>query len=309
MPAVTPPALHPGDRVVVIAPASAPRDPAELERGLERLRDMDYAVEVHFAPEARRGYLAAPDALRLRTLNDALRRTDVHAILCVRGGYGALRLLPQVDYTAARRHPKLLVGYSDITALQWALYAKAGWKSLSGPVLTEWDQLDAPAIDCFRTLVEGGRPDTLCGPDETPLQPLRTGTAEGPLLGGNLAVLTRLIGTPYWPSLDGALLFLEDVGEAPYRIDRMLAHLALVGVLDALGGVVLGRFSTSTVNGPSLTLDEVFDDYFGDRSYPVATGLAYGHCMPRALLPIGTRAQLTVSEGKASLTLRESLTE
>lgn len=309
MTARTPPPLRPGDRVAVIAPASAPRDLSAFERGLERLRNMGYEVEVHFDPTAQRGYLAAPDAERLAPLNDCLRRTDVRAILCVRGGYGAMRLLPQVDYAAARRHPKLLVGYSDITALQWALYAKAGWKSLSGPVLTEWDRLDARTADCFRTLAEGQSPDVLCSPDAAALQPLRMGTAEGPLLGGNLSVLTRLIGTPYWPSLEGALLFLEDVGEAPYRVDRMLAHLALAGALDALGGVVLGRFTTGAVDGPSLTLDEVFDDYFGHRPYPVATGLSYGHFMPRALLPIGAQARLTIAEDGASLALCEPMTE
>ena len=304
---VTPPPLRPGDRVVVLAPASAPRDLNDFERGLARLREMDYQVEVHFDPREQRGYLAASDTRRLDLLNTCLRRTDVRALLCVRGGYGTLRLLEGVDYAAAQRHPKLLVGYSDITALQWAFYARAGWKSLSGPVLTEWDRLDEGATHCFQTLAEGGIPDML-GSDRAALQPLRPGTAEGPLIGGNLSVLTRLLGTPYWPSLDGAVLFLEDVGEAPYRIDRMLAHLALAGVFDTLGGVVLGRFSTASVDGPTLSLDEVIDDYFGDRPYPVATGLPYGHFMPRATLPIGAHARLHVSETTATLTLLEPVT-
>lgn len=305
---VTPPALCPGDRVAVIAPGSAPRDPINLQHGLDRLRAMGYEIEVYFDPAEQHGYLAAPDARRLELLNTCLQHPDLRAILCVRGGYGTLRLLPHVDYEAARRHPKLLVGYSDITALQWALYTRAGWKSLSGPVLTEWDQLDEDGAQRFCTLAEGGRPNALCGPDDAPLQPLRSGTAEGRLIGGNLSVISRLIGTPYWPSLKRAILFLEDVGEAPYRVDRMLAHLAHAGILDELGGVVLGCFSPDSTDGPTLSLDEVLDDYFGHRAYPVATGLPYGHFMPRALLPIGTRAHLTVTDDAASLALLESVT-
>lgn len=309
MPIVSPPPLRPGDRVAVIAPGSAPRDQGEFQRGLNHLRDMGYEVDVDFDPAARHGYLAAPDADRLRALNRSLQRSDVRAIVCVRGGYGTLRLLPALDYVAARQHPKLLIGYSDITALQWALYVEAGWKSLSGPVLTEWDKLDEPTAQRFRTLVEGDLPDNVLGPNDDPLRPLRPGIVGGPLIGGNLSVLTRLLGTSYCPALDGAILFLEDVDEAPYRVDRMLAHLALAGVLDRIGGVVLGRFTTGTVDGPTLSLEEVFDDYFGDRPYPIATGLPYGHLMPRAILPIGARACLTVTEENASLSLLEPVTK
>lgn len=309
MTTVTPPPLCPGDRLAVIAPASAPHDLRDLDRGLDALRRMDYTVEVHFDADARRGYLAAPDEDRLTVLNDCLRRADLRALLCVRGGYGAMRLLPHVDYAAAQRHPKLLVGYSDITALQSALYVQAGWTSLSGPVLTEWHTLDARGIACLRALVEGDTPDLLAATNDAVLQPLRPGTAEGPLVGGNLSVLTRLLGTPYAPPMEGAMLFLEDVGEVPYRVDRMLAHLDLAGVLDTLAGVLIGGFSTGDVRGPSLTLEEVFADYFGDRPYPVVTGLPYGHFMPRAFLPIGARARLTATGASASLELRTPVAE
>ncbi len=309
MATVSPPPLHPGDRILVLAPSSAPRDALELTQGLNHLRDLGYDADVDFDADAQRGYLAAPDADRLRVLNRALRRTDAHAMVCIRGGYGALRLLPHLDYDAARRHPKLLIGYSDVTALQWALLARAGWKSLSGPVLTEWPNLDPAATQLLQSLLEGGQPEALHLPDAPSLQPITPGTAEGTLVGGNLSVCSRLVGTPYVPDLSGALLFLEDVEEAPYRVDRMLAHLALAGWLDDLGGVVLGRFTTGTVNGPSLSLDAVFRDYFGDRPYPVATGLPYGHFMPRATVPIGARAQLTVSNDATTLALLEPVTQ
>ena len=300
--------LRSGDRVVVLAPASAPRDASDVQRGLDALQPMAYEVEVDHDAEAQHGYLAAPDDRRLDALNRALRREDVRAILCVRGGYGALRLLARLDYEAAREHPKLLVGYSDITALQWALHAQAGWASLSGPVLTEWDELDAEAMNLFRSLAHGEVPDSFQLPGADPLQPLTTGTAEGMLIGGNLSVCSRLVGTPYAPDLSGALLFLEDVGEVPYRVDRMLAHLSLAGWLDDLAGVVLGRFTTGSVDGPSLTLDEVFRDYFGNRPYPVATGLCYGHFMPRATIPIGVQARLDVTTEAAELIPLEPVT-
>jgi len=308
MPRRFPLPLRAGDRIVVLAPASAPRDASDLQRGLDALRAMEYAVEVDYDTEAQHGYLSAPDDQRLGAFNRVLRREDVRAIVCVRGGYGTLRLLAQLDYDAARKHPKLLVGYSDVTALQWALYAQAGWASLSGPVLTEWPQLDAEATNLFQSLVRGERPESLQLPSAAPLQPLTAGTADGPLIGGNLSVCSRLVGTPYAPDLSGAILFLEEVDEAPYRVDRMLAHLSLAGWLDDLAGVVLGQFTTGSVDGPSLTLDDIFRDYFGDRSYPVATGLCYGHFMPRATIPIGVRARLSVTDGAAEIVPLEPVT-
>ncbi len=308
MPPRFPAPLHPGDRIVVLAPASAPREAYAFQRGLNALRATGYTIEVDYDAEARHGYLAAPDDQRLHAFNRALRRDDIRAILCVRGGYGALRLLARLDYDAARKHPKLLVGYSDVTALQWALHAQAGWTSLSGPVLTEWHKLDADATALFESLASGRRPESLQQPSAQPLRSLTHGTAEGLLIGGNLSVCSRLVGTPYAPDLAGAILFLEDVGEAPYRVDRMLAHLSLAGWLDDLAGVVLGQFTTGSVDGPSLTVDEVFQDYFADRPYPVATGLCYGHFMPRATIPIGVRARLDVTTEAATLIPLEPVT-
>jgi muramoyltetrapeptide carboxypeptidase len=131
------------------------------------------------------------------------------------------------------------------------------------------------------------------------MRPMRPGTVTGPLLGGNLSVLSRLVGTPYAPTWEGAILVLEDVAEAPYRVDRMLAHLRHAGILDAVGGVVLGDFGPGAdeADPPTLALETVFDDYFGDRPYPVATGLRYGHLLPRCSLPIGSPVRLTVSSG------------
>ncbi len=283
--------LRPGTPIAVVAPASAPRDLTRYRNGLARLRAV-YDVRTAWAPGRQQGYLAAPDAVRANALQQAIRNPSIRGIVCVRGGYGCLRLLNRLDWALAREHPTLLVGYSDVTALHLAFYARVGWTGLSGPVVTEWATADAETLAPFRSLSAGGR-FSLTG---APLSPLRPGTATGPLLGGNLSVLTRLLGTPYAPDWSGALLVLEDVAEAAYRVDRMLAHLEHAGVLDAVSGVVLGEFTTDERDDhrPALSLETVIDDYLADRPYPVARGLPYGHLLPRCTLPIGVPAQLTV---------------
>ena len=303
-----PPRLRPGDTIAVIAPASAPVSPDRLARGVAYLERLGYRVEAGRPSERPRGYLAASDAVRLHELNSALGRPDVKAIFCVRGGYGTLRLLPDVDYATARRHPKLVVGYSDITALHLALYQKTGVPGLSGPmVAVEWGTLDAASERLFWDLARGATPQPLLGPGGEALQPVRPGSAEGVLLGGNLTLVTRLIGTPYLPDLAGALLFLEETGEAPYRIDGLLAQLKLTGILDRLGGLILGSFTESDPQPgrPTLSLDEVFAHYTRDLAYPVAKGLVYGHVPVKSTIPLGVRARLEVDVRSAALSILE----
>lgn len=302
--------LLPGAPIAVVAPASAPRTLSVYEDGLARLRET-YDVRMAWGPGAERGYLAASDADRAGALQRAIDDDAIRAIVCVRGGYGCLRLLPHLHWDRARTHPTLLVGYSDVTALHLALYAQAGWPALSGPVVTEWARADATTLRSFRDWCEGNGPAAVTARFEASPQPLVSGTATGPLLGGNLAVLTRLLGTPYAPSFDGALLVLEEVAEAPYRVDRMLAHLDHAGVLDAVAGVALGRFTTGTSppDPPTLSLDEVFEDYFADRPYPVVRDVPYGHCLPRCTVPLGVPGRLHATAHSASLTAESVVAE
>lgn len=289
--------LRPGTPIAVVAPASAPRDLTRYRNGLARLRAV-YDVRTAWAPGRQRGYLAAPDAVRAEALQRAIRNPTIKGIVCVRGGYGCLRLLNRLDWAVARDNPTLLVGYSDVTALHLAFYARVGWTGLSGPVVTEWATADEETLGPFCSLAAGER-FSVTG---TPLSPRRPGTATGPLLGGNLSVLTRLVGTPYAPDWSGALLVLEDVAEAPYRVDRMFAHLEHAGVLDAVSGVVLGAFTTGDQDHrPTLSLETVFDDYLRDRPYPIAENLPYGHRLPRCTLPIGVTTRLTVRPETARL--------
>lgn len=299
--------LRPGDTVAVIAPASPPRDPQQVEEGIAKLRESGFTVVRSRTSWDVPGYLAGTDDERLDEWNAALRREDVRAILCARGGYGTLRLLPRLDYQAARRRAPLVIGYSDITALHLALYAHTGLSGISGPLVSEWSTIDGPSERLLWELAAGGTPAPLLGPDGEALEPLSMGEAEGVLLGGNLSVLTRLIGTPYLPSLEGALLFLEDVDERPYSLDRMLAHLRLSGHLDRLAGVILGRFTkwASGNDASPPTPEDVFLDYFQDAPYPVATHLPYGHSTYKAPIPVGVRAKLEVTASTAALHVLE----
>lgn len=296
-----PQALTPGDSIAILAPASPPRDQATYEAGVSRLEEV-YDVRTRWRPGDERGYLAAPDSVRTSALHQAIRSSDITAIICVRGGYGCLRLLPHLDWDLARQCPTLLIGYSDVTALHLAFYTHAQWPGLSGPVVTEWAKADETTLDSFRGQGSGRRTDITLGFDDA-LRPVVSGSATGPLLGGNLSVLTRLIGTPHLPDFEDSVLVLEDVAEPPYRVDRMLAHLQHAGILEAVSGVVLGHFSTGELDPdkPTLSMESVFDDYFGTRSYPVAKGLPYGHLLPRCTLPIGLPVRIRARDGRATL--------
>ncbi|MEM1042629.1 MAG: LD-carboxypeptidase [Bacteroidota bacterium] len=305
----TPPPLRHSGTVAVAAPASAPLDEVRYRDGLAALRARGLRFE-HPREIAPYGFLAGTDAERLDELNTLLRRDDLDAIFCVRGGYGTLRLLPDLDYAAARAHPKLVIGYSDITALHCALWAKAELPGLSGPMVgPDWSAMDAASEAQFWHLAEGGVGEVV-GPGGERLEPVRPGEGGGVLVGGNLVMLCALLGTPFLPDLRGAILFVEEVGESPYRIDRLFAQLKLAGVLDHLGGLVLGAFTGADPpeNRPSLSLDEVFGHYTADLPYPVARGLVYGHLRPKSTLPVGVRAQLEVGAEAATLTVLEPVT-
>src|SRR6516165_11608147 len=231
-----PAALRPQDRVAVIAPASAfERGP--FDAGLALL-DARYRTEYGNGLFERQRYLAGSDDRRLAELHAALTDPGIRAVFCARGGYGATRLLRQLAASAPAGAPKPLIGFSDITALHLWLQAY-GRISIHGPVLTQLPRLSAATCTRLFDLLESVRP-------APPLAGTATyvgGVAEGPLLGGNLSVFTRLLGTPYLPALDGAILLLEDQGERPYRLDRMWTHMQLAGVFARVRGIVLGSFT------------------------------------------------------------------
>ena len=296
--------LVPSGRIAVVSPASAALDPADARAGLDALRQRGLAVEAVEVAGGPAAYLAGADDARVAALNAALARDDLDALVCLRGGYGLLRILDRVDYAAARAHPKLVVGYSDVTALHLALWTEAGLPGVSGPMAApDWPGLDAETEADFWRVVGGDAGYDVLGPGGEALAPLQRGEAEGVLLGGNLALVAALLGTPYLPDLEGALLFVEDVGEAPYRIDGMLARLRLAGVLEKLGGLVFGMFTGADVapGRPTFSVDEVLAQYAPYVKGPVASGLVYGHVRRKSTLPVGVRARLTCGDGRATL--------
>jgi muramoyltetrapeptide carboxypeptidase len=295
---------RPGSRVAVVAPGSAPA-PEDLMKGLAALRSAGYVPVDYVSPLTPAGYLAASDADRAAALIDAVHDPTIAAVFCARGGYGTMRLLPHLPYGKLSR-PKLVVGYSDITALHLALYSQCGWPGLAGPMVApDWPSLSPQRAAAFQAWTqEAAAPAPVIAGT-----PLVSGTAEGWLLPVNLSVLTRLLGTPYLPELNGAILVIEDVGEAPYRIDRMLCHLRLSGALKDVAGVIGGQFTGChpPADQPRPTAASVLHEAFQDAPYPVALNFPFGHDPGSCVLPVGTSVRLTVSATETRLAFREGL--
>ncbi len=299
--ALIPPPLAPGATLAVVSPAG-PAPPGEVERGSAALRELGYRLHPMPSAHASGGYLAGPDAGRAADLMDAFLDAEIDGILCTRGGYGSMRLLPLLDYDRIAAHPKPLVGFSDITALQTALWRRCGLVTFSGPQLAKgWGKgLDAFSRAAWSEMLAGklwGRPLPLPG-DLRALEVVRPGVAEGRLLGGNLALLAALAGTGFAPDFTGAILLLEEIDEPLYRIDRMLTQLALAGLLEGVRGVVLGRFRQHTadeVREWSRPAAELLADYLPD--VPILLGAPYGHEGECWTLPLGARALLDGKDG------------
>lgn len=277
--------LSPGDPVCVVAP-SGPFEEEPFEAGLALLRSR---YEVACAPDirARHRYLAGTDARRLAELAQALTNPVSRAVFCARGGYGAMRLLPELARRIADAPARALVGFSDVTALH-ALLQRAGRVSLHAPVVTQLARLHEGEADRLFDLLEGRGPAA----ELTGSQCLVPGVAEGVLVGGNLSVLTRLLGTPYLPALDSAVLLLEDVAERPYRLDRMWTHLELAGVFRQVSGVVLGSFSGCEEKGAAFTSADVLRELAQATGVPCAAGFPIGHGARNQPVALGVRVRL-----------------
>jgi muramoyltetrapeptide carboxypeptidase len=289
------PALRPGDPVVVVAPAS-PFDRASFEAGLEVI---SRRYRVHYDPGllARHRYLAGSDERRLAELASALADAGARAVFCARGGYGLMRLLPQLEGITLAAKP--VIGFSDITALHQMLQQQR-LVSIHGPVLTQLPKLDAQTHARLFELLESDAPAA----DLTGLETYCDGTAEGPLIGGNLSVLTRLLGTPFLAPLEGAILLLEDVGERPYRLDRMWTHLALAGAFRQVRGIVLGELTGCEEKGADYSSADVLRELAAATGLPCAAGFPIGHGARNQPVPLGVRVRLDA--GSRRLTFLES---
>lgn len=291
-----PTALREGDRVAVVSPSSPPF-PDRLEAGLEVLRS--WGLRPVVMPHARdeQGHVAGADEERAADLEAAFTDPSVRAVLVGRGGYGAVRLLDRLDWSAVADDPKPLVGFSDVTALSLAAWQRIGLATVHGPFVGRFASLDERSGRHLRRLLTDPAPLGRLPGD--PARTVQGGSAEGVLLGGNLATICSLVGTADHPDLDGAVLLLEDVNEAPYRLDRMLTQLRRSGVLDGVRGVVVGRLigCDPPSDRPSLTADEVIDDRLGDLGVPVAHGFPVGHFDGQLAVPIGVPVRLDADAG------------
>ena len=308
---ILPPRLGPGSRVALIAPSGPLLERDSLDRGAELCRALGFEPTV--SPNAGKayGYLAGTDDERLADLNAALVSPTVDAVWCLRGGNGMNRIVERVDFAGFARHPKPVIGYSDITVLLLALWTKTNVVTFHGPIAhTPMPNFQRWHFDSVLTNVSAAgtlgkpapKPDVLV-PRDGRIITIAPGTARGPLIGGNLTLLQALVGTPFFPNLDGAILFMEDVGEDVYRIDRMLAHLRGVGALQRVAGVAIGRFTEmkNGTDGGALGLDEVLRTYLAPLGVPVAAGFPIGHIDDQWTLPIGVTAELDATRGELSL--------
>ena len=311
---IRPRRLAPGQTIGIVAPSSAPNEPERIRFAIETVESLGFKVQPGPHLYDRDGYLAGADAARADDLNAMFADDSVDAIWCVRGGYGASRILPALDYSLMRRRPKALIGYSDITALHMAIHRHAGLVTFHGPVafraFTPYTR-----DELKRVLWSADTPVHLGGPPpfersegrvdwDNRVTTLQPGKARGHLLGGNLCLMSHLVGTPYLPDLRGAILFLEDVEEAYYRIDRMLTQLWLSGALAGVAGMAFGKFTGCEPSAFFLqnrSLEDILAERFRALGIPAVSGLMIGHIEDQTTRPVGCLAELDADAGTLTL--------
>ena len=305
---VKPKRLKPGDTIGIISPASSPDDLIKINNGVQYLEKLGYRVEVGKNVGSQEGYLAGSDSQRLSDLHDMFKNKDVKAIFSIRGGYGSGRLLDKIDYKLIRSNPKIFVGYSDINALQLAFFEKTGLITFAGPMVAVdfHDEVSPFTEEIFwRTITSNKKIGKLQNPKGEKIFVLTKGRAEGRILGGNLSIISSIMGTQYLPKFNGAVLLLEDINEAPYRIDRMFNQLKLAGVFKQIKGIILGRFVDCYESDPekrTFTLNDVVMDYFQNLKLPVIYNIKHGHIKDNITIPYGIRCVVNASRGYVEIT-------
>ncbi len=308
---VKPPRLQPGDTVGIVLPATAEFETHELEIGVEQVRALGFEPRLGANAAAKHGYFAGTDQQRAADINAMFGDPKVKGMFA-NGGWGSPRVLPLLDYGVIRRSPKVLIGLSDATALLNAIQQKTGLVTFHGP--NAFSSFDSWTIDTMKRAIMSAEPiGTLENPPKRESDliqrrfrtwTIRGGRATGRIAGGNLSLLAALMGTPYEVDTEGAILFLEDVREAIYRVDRMLTQLALGGKFSKLSGVVFGDCSNCPATESRFGLEDVLRDHFERLGVPVFAGLAFGHVEQKLTLPIGLQATIDADAG--TVTIAES---
>ncbi|MDG5747770.1 LD-carboxypeptidase [Qipengyuania sp. XHP0207] len=292
------PRLRIGDTVGLVAPASALTLPWELDRAQHWISGMGLEPKLGRHVREQDGYLAGTDVQRAEDYMAMVADPQVRGIFAIRGGWGGARILPLLEWGMIRANPKLLIGYSDTTALHLAIAARAGFPTIHGPNAASrweresWDSLWRLAFAADTPVLAGAAAEQASGRTG---RTISSGTAQGRLLGGNLTILSTLMGTPYLPDFDRAVLFLEDVNEDVYRVDRMLQQLRLAGVLGKLAGVAFGqctRCNPEENSEAGFTLDTVLDHHLGSLGIPAFAGANIGHVTNQQAMPHGVRVEL-----------------
>ena len=302
---IIPKPLKPGDTVAMIGVSGAIRDD-DLDGAVRtcaaRLEGLGFRVKIDPSVYGQYGYLSGTDRERADALNRAFADDSVDGVWCIRGGYGCIRMLDMIDWEMIARHPKAFIGYSDITTLHTVLHERCGLCTFHGPMpVTSY--FDGPMIDSLMHAITGHPDASFVNLDGSPLGKLRGGTADGMLVGGNLTLIAAGTGTKYDLDVRGKLLFLEDIGERTYVLDRYLHQLYMSGKLTECAGVILGGFTDCYVEYPEhgLTVDEVLRDVFERVQVPVITGLQAGHMREKLTLALGRRYSMDADAGTIRL--------
>lgn len=299
-----------GDTLGFIGPSGAVRAEGAVGRAVEYAENLGFKVKLGESANAKYGYLSGTDEMRARDVNAMFADPQVDAIICTRGGYGTMRMLDLLDYDLIRKNPKIFVGFSDITAMHIALLNRCDLVTFHGPMATRWnDELPIDFVrNSFCSAVMTAAPMGVLqnAPDYHARATVNPGSCEGVLVGGNLSLIAGTIGTPYEIDAKGRILFIEEIGERTYCVDRMLTQLRLAGKFDDCAGIVFGDFNDCPVEYENfgLTLDQVIRDVAAPCGKPIFTGLQAGHVTPKITLPFGVRCRMDANH--CSLEVLES---
>ncbi|MEE9429459.1 MAG: LD-carboxypeptidase [Melioribacteraceae bacterium] len=300
---IKPPKLNKGDVIGIISPASSSSDFSKIESGVKYLEKLGYRTKVGEHVGREHGYLAGSDDERLSDLHSMFKDKNVKAIFSVRGGYGSGRLLDKINYSLIKKNPKIFVGYSDITALQSAILKKTGLVTFAGPMLATDFSSKANKYteeNFWRVITSKRKIGKLNNPKNDVFETMISGRGEGTLVGGNLAVFNSIMGTSYFPNIKNSILLLEDIGEAPYKIDRMFNQLKLGEIFEQVNGIILGKFvdcKDESKSKKTIKLDEVIDNYFSKLKIPVIYNFSHGHIKENLTMPIGINCEINSSRG------------
>jgi len=294
---IKPARLKIGDTIGILSPAS-PVNSRKLNRGILKLKKLGYKVILDKNVLAKRGFLAGSDKIRANALNRMFGNSKINVILCARGGYGTLKLLDLLDYKTVKKNPKILVGFSDITALHLAIHKKCNLVAFHGPmVASDFSRLSEYNKTYFLKAASQTEPIGKIQNSKRigNWKVIASGKASGKILGGNLSLICRLMGTDYQPDFKDKILFLEDINSKPYQIDSLLAQLQLAGVLDRVKGVIIGEFfnfGPRKKDSYGSSLRQVFEDYFKNSPYPVIYPVSCGHGKDKITIPLGVKVTI-----------------